>query len=83
MSNQRFVHVHPHTRVTARNARAHAPHVHMHVSPTVTGSPSGRSGHRSGLGQGMLAAGWNAHLLNAPGKFRVVITRDSVRAGRP
>ena len=35
------------------------------------------------LGQGMLAAGWNAHTLNAPGKFRVVITTDSVRAGRP
>ncbi len=49
MSNQRFVHVHPHARVTARNARAHAPHVHMHASPTVMGSPSGRSGHRPGL----------------------------------
>jgi hypothetical protein len=49
VSNHRSVHVHPHARVTARNARAQAPQVHMHASPTVTGSPSGRSGHRPGL----------------------------------
>jgi DNA segregation ATPase FtsK/SpoIIIE-like protein len=35
------------------------------------------------LGQGMLAAGWNAQTLNALGRFRVVITTNSVRAGRP
>jgi hypothetical protein len=38
VSNHRFVHVHPHARVTARNARAHALHIHMHESLTVTGT---------------------------------------------
>jgi FtsK/SpoIIIE family len=35
------------------------------------------------LGQGMLAAGWNAHTLNAPGKFLVAATEhDTPRRAR-
>jgi len=38
VSNHRLVHVHPHARASAPNARTHALHTHMHPSPKVTGT---------------------------------------------
>jgi hypothetical protein len=34
------------------------------------------------LGQGMLAAGWHAHTLNAPGKFPVAAEHDTPKRAR-
>ena len=35
------------------------------------------------LGQGMLTAGWNAHTLNAPGKFLIAAAEHDTPAARP